>query len=261
MRILLLSVVFLASLSHAREGGGINTVPVPQLFSYPSGLVFPGLNGAAAINAAALPASGRATAVQAAFTPSLQSGDPMGIFGGIAMARKGLGLGLGIEHTSVSNLSTLGGFAGAGFAWDALSLGVGLRDSDLDGGFSPQVDVGLLVGEGKDRRGVAFGAVFYNLNTTAVLGAGIGYRGGKKYHLEANVVLPPFSDMDGNYTITAAATINAGIFGLFFRTSYFTQPSDFSHTVGALAWISQRFNLIAQFTTNRTATVGATVLF
>lgn len=243
--------------AHAKTGY-VHEMPTARIAPAPVGLVFPGFNVAAGVNPAALATMESATAFQAAVTPPLQSGDPFGLFGSIASSIKSFGIGLGVDHYSGGGASSTGLFAGGGVQFRSLSFGFGLRDNDIGSSFSPGIDLGLLIG--RQKAGLSGGAVFYDVNHAAQLGVGLGYDMDKKLLVEGNVVFPPFNGSGGGYTLTGSATIYVSDVGLYFRSSYFTAPKTTSHTLGLLAWITRSVNLIFQFTTDRTITLGATFL-
>jgi len=245
----------------AKASSSVLPLPTATVFPNAVGILFPGFNVAAGVNPAALPLAGKVVAVQAGFTPPLQAGDPNAIFGGLAVAKKGLGVGLGYLRGQSSSEITQGVFGGVGFSFENVSFGLGLRDSNVSGGFSPNVDIGFIVGNQKSGKGVSFGGVFYNLDSLAQLALGIGYGSVKKYSIEATVLIPPFDFLDSGYVFTASANLRAELLGIYFRTSYATISDHFSHTIGLAAWVSEQFNLFAQFTTTRTLTLGATVVF
>ncbi len=242
----------------------VNPLPTAFIFpAYANPILYPGFNIAAGVNPAALPLAQKTTAFQAAYTPALESGYPNDFFGGLAVSKRSLGIGLGYIRNQTSyagqTTTTQSVFGGFGFSVDQVSLGVGLRDTYLANGFSPNVDIGLVVGDQKNARAVSFGAVFYNMDSLPQLDIGIGYGSIKKYTLEANILLPPFRYLDSGYVFTVAASLRAEILGLYFHTSYATNYKTFSHTVGIFAWLSDHVNVFAQFITSRTLSVGLSV--
>lgn len=250
------------SLSWAASSTAIT--PLPTAFPFPNavnGIIFPGFNLAGGVNPAALPLAGKAGSLQLAYGPALRQGDNNHAFGGLAIAKKGIGIGLGYHRNDGPYGMSQGVFGGAGFSIDQVAFGVGVRDTYLQGGFHPNVDIGILVGDQKTTRSVSFGGVFYNLDNLPQMAIGIGYGSVKKYTLEANVLLPPFDYMDNGYFFTVAASLRAEFLGLYFRTSYGTSYSNFSHTVGLMAWVAERFSLFAQFITSRTLSAGFNVVW
>lgn len=239
----------------------LNTTPVGEGFSYPSGMVFPGLNGAPLVNAAALTPLEKVTAIQGAFSATTNSADGTGAFGGLVLASPRAGIAVGVQRSELAGNSSLGGFAGLGASFEPMSIGFSLTDSDLDTGFSPKVDLGILVGEGRNRAGIAVGAVLYDVASAKRLGLGIGYRSPKNYHLEANAIMPNFPNSDSNYSLSLAGTIYSGAFGLVLRSQYATLSKTFTHTLGGVLWLGSYFNLIAQYSSPRKGTLGATLLF
>lgn len=239
-----------------------NPLPSAMIFPSPVGILFPGFNVAAGVNPAALPLPGKANSVQLAYTPSLRRGDDSSVFAGAAIAKKGLGVGLGYQRTQTSSTKIQGIFGGVGFAMDSMSFGLGLRDSQVDGGFSPNVDIGFIVGNQKNGKGVSFGGVFYNLDHYPQMALGIGYGNVKRYNLEANILMPPFDYLGtGYYIFTLSATLRAEFLSLYFRSSYPTRTDNFTHTLGIAAQVMQNLNVFAQFTPSRTLTFGASAIW
>jgi hypothetical protein len=172
----------------------------------------------------------------------------------MALAAKKFGFGFGYDGFLRSGNDRHGLFMGGGYDLGNFSLGLGLRDGDLNGGFSPDVDLGLRIGKNK---GLAFAAVLYNIDRDTELDVGLGYSGGKQYNLEVNVLLPPFRRWSAGYVITASATVFAGnSAGFHFRSSYWTVGSTFEHTIGATLFVTRKVALVAQYTTSRTFTAA-----
>jgi hypothetical protein len=239
-----------------KDAGMVSPFEASRIFPRPTGILYPGLPEAAGVNPAALAMGKKITAIQGAYTPSLQSGDPQEFFAALGSSQQNVGFGFGYDGVKPSGGSMRNGiFAGAGVALPSVSFGVDLRDPDLSGGFSPDVDLGLKVGRDE---GLSFGAVLYQLNSPAQLNVGIGYAK-KSFNLEGNVLLPPFSGGGNGYTLTGALTVFASnLVSLHFRTSYFTAGKSFSTTVGASVGISSSASLLAQYTTDRTLTAALT---
>lgn len=253
------SIVFfltLASVGWAKGGTVSHPIPAGQPFPTPTGILFPSITSAGGTNAAALPLAGKLTAVQAGYSKGTSS-DPEQYLASVAATSKNFGLNLGYLGTKVGGSQVNGGFVGAGFFLQPVAMGINLRDDDVNGGASPSVDLGLIANEQKN---FTFGFVVYNLNTAAQLNAGIGFGGGKKYNMELNVLLPPFSNSNGTTAVTAAGTIYAGeSVGISFRTTYFSQSKTYEHCFGVAGWLTETLSLFAQFTTPRTWTGGLTL--
>jgi len=232
-------------------------LPTAQAFPTTGGILFPGLDVAAGVNSAALPLLGKATAFQVAVSPPLQTGDPLGGFAGLATSNKKFGLGAGyLGSKNPGSSITHGIFVGGGYDLDPVALGVQIRDLNIQSGVNPGVDLGMILGSG---HGTEFGVVLYDVNTSARMDLGVGFAD-KRYNVEANLLLPRFSNFNSDYVLTAAATVNASIFAMYFRVSYFTQPNFWEETFGGLAWISPKWNVLVQLTTSRTLTAGLTFL-
>ena len=243
------------------ETGSAQVAPfqLGSVFPDPSGILFPGLATAAAINPAALGNAGKATAIQVALTPSLRSGDDNEYFASFATAKKGFGFGFGIDGATKGGGSfTNGGFVGMGFNLERIALGLAVRDANFSDSVSPSVDVGALFGESQ---GLKLGFVFYHLENSPQLDLGIGWGAGKKYNLEANVLLPPFSSFSGG---SLGMSLGANIFiqplSFLFRTTYYTRSNNYVHTLGVGVWLNQMFNLGVQFSSPRHWTFGLTLV-
>jgi len=237
-----------------------NALPVGTLYPTPVGILYPGFNIAAGVNAAALANGKKVTAAQASVSPALAEGDSYSYLASVANSTQRLGFGMGYVG-SIATEPTHGMFAGAGFNLGALSFGVGLRDYDLTGGFDPSVDIGTLLHIGSE---FSLGAVAYNADTDPQIAFGVGFGRPKKDNVEVNVLLPALSTnfTDGSeYIVTFAATVYSGAFGTGFRSSYYSSSSSFTHTLAGLLWLTADSNLILQLSTPRTLTVGYTYVF
>lgn len=255
----LLSLGFPAALAYG-EGAKSAVAPfqLGTVYPDPAGILFPGLATAAAINPAAL-GNAKGTAIQVALTPGLSSGDATDYFGSFATSKKGFGFGLGIDGTARGGGSfTNGGFVGMGFNLERVALGLSVQDADLSDSTSPSVNVGALFGEGQ---GLKFGFVFYHLENSPQLDLGVGWGAGKRYNLEANILLPPFSQFSGgSYGLSLGANIFIESLSFLFRTTYYTGPNSYVHTLGVGIWLNQMFNLGIQFNTPRHWTFGLTLV-
>lgn len=230
--------------------------PASRIFPQPVGILFPGPNAAAGVNPAALPAGDRFTALQAAISPATRSGDPSEYFGSVAVSSKNFGLGIGYDGFNQGGTLTNGMFAGAGYQIEGMSFGLGLRDADLGSNSGADVDLGLRVGQGK---GVTFGGVLYGVNRAeSQLDVGLGDIE-KNFNVEINALLPPFSSGDTGYAFTASAMVLVNPFWLYLRSTYFTGPEDFSHTVGLALNVSPAVNVAFEFSTPSLLTTAVTV--
>lgn len=249
-----------SNLAYAESSGGIgnltNPLPAGVIYPTPVAIVYPGFNIAAGVNAAALTSGKRATAGLLAAAPPLQSGDPTSYIASIATSSNRLGWSVGYLGSQATSGLSHGMFAGVGFSLAPLSFGVGLRDTDMSGGFNPNVDFGSKFELGKDW---AMAAVIYNLDQSPGASFGLGYSRRKKEAVEVNFLMPTFSSSD--YAVTVAATVYTGRFGTTFRTSYFLTSKTFSHTLGGLIWVTPNFNFLLQLTSPRTLTAGITYVF
>ncbi len=249
-----------SNFAYAESVGGVgnlsNPLPAGVIYPTPVAIVYPGFNIAAGVNAAALTAGKRATAGLLAAAPPLQSGDSISYLASIATSTNRLGWSIGYLGAQGSSGMSHGMFAGVGFSLAPFSFGVGLRDSDMSGGFNPNVDFGSRLEFGKDW---AMAAVVYNLDQTPGASLGLGYGRKKKESIEMNFLMPTFGSTD--YAVTIAATVYTGRFGTTFRTSYFLTSKAFSHTLGGLIWLTPSFNVLLQLTSPRTLTAGITYVF
>lgn len=241
------------------ENGGIgnltNPLPAGVIYPTPAGILYPGFNIAAGVNAAALATGKRSTAGQLTVAPPLQSGDATSYVASVATSTNRLGWSIGYLGSQGDEM-THGLFAGVGCILAPISFGVGLRDTDISGGFDPDVDFGTRVELGKD---FSLGAVVYNLNADPGVSAGIGFGRKKKENIEVNFLLPSLGGTD--YAATFAATVYSGRFGTTFRTTYFITSQTFSHTLGGLIWFTSSINMFVQLTSPRTLGAGLTYVF
>ena len=89
----------------------------------------------------------------------------------------------------------------------------------------PDADIGLNYGEGK---GLNFGFVMYHVNHASRMNLGVGFSGGKKYNIEADVMLPSFSNFShSNYRVTVSANIFVEFFSFYFQSAYYTHDKFF----------------------------------
>lgn len=261
MRLLLPILFCLAFVSESRaERGGnkVNPFGLATQYPDPAGILFPGIATAAGINPAALGFADKSTAIQLAYGPPVLSGESHRYFASFATAKKGVGFGAGINGNTVNGDVNNGAFLGMGFDFERVALGLTVREGNLSGPLAPSVDVGLLFGKGQ---GLRAGLVLYGLEEAQRLDLGIGYNGGKRYNLEANVLLPPFNSFSGgSFTLSLGANLFVEFMNFLFRTTYLTGSDTLIHTIGAGAWLNQKFNLGVQFTTRHEWTAGITLV-
>lgn len=261
MKYLLLTLAFVSALGFARGGTVISPLPTNHIFPVPGPILFPGYTTAAGNNPAALGAFGKGGGIQGSYSPT---GSNKEYFAGLTASSPKMGVNLGYIGDDLGGTMVNSVFAGAGFQIDPIAVGFGLRQFDLSGNFSPDVDLGLIAGEGAGKgQGLRFGFVIYNLNSPAQLDLGIGFSGGKKYNMEVNLLLPPFSGGNGGtYTVTVAGNIFAGeILGINFATSYTSNSSNYLHKLGLTLWPWDQVSFFAQFTTPSMWTGGAMIMF
>ncbi len=236
-----------------------NAMPIGIIYPTPVGILFPGFNIAAGVNAAALPNGKKGTAMEVAAAPALKSGDSNSGMASIATSSQNIGWSLGYTNTTTNGDMTHGLFSGVGFKLNNLQLGMALR-GNINNGFNPNVDAGMILHVSQDW---VVGAVAYNLNNTpqAALGVGIGHP--RKDNVEINVLTPAYgsSAVPATYLATFSATVYTGAFGTLFRTTYDTTGHDFTATLGALVWLGQDVNAGIELTTPRTLTFGITYVF
>lgn len=238
-------------------GGTDNTIPFQNHYTGLGGIVFPGFNTAAGVNAAALANGKKGTSIQVTGAPALQSGDNSTYTGSLATSSSRVGWGIGYNALqSSSGTLNHGMFAGVGFTLGPLSLGMGMRDAAIVSGFNPEVDFGATLVLGGDFHAAA---VVYDVATSHVVAAGVGYGRAKRENVELNVRAPVPGSAD--YTLTFAATFYAGPFGTHFRTSYLTSSRTYNHTLGGLLWLGDHLNVMIQLTTPRALGLGLTYIF
>lgn len=223
----------------------------------PGALIFPHFDSAALINASTL-VHNKGTAVQGLYSPPPSSGETHQYQLGVASASKKFGLGMGYTGYSDTQ-ATHGAFAGLGFLIETLSLGLSIRDPNVENDFDPDVDFGLDLAIDKS---VHLGVVLYNINRTPNVALGVGYVKENKYFLEANLGFQNVNNIDtSNYTLTLAAGVYAGIFGMGFQTNYYASSKDYDHILSGLIRPSDNLHFLVQFETPRRFRFGLTVVF
>jgi len=259
--VLLLLLFTFLGLNTAYGAGNFlgNALPVGLIYPTPVGILFPGFNIAAGVNAAALPNGKKGTALEIAAAPSLKSGDSTSGLVSIATSSQNIGWSLGYTNTTTDSTMTHGLYSGVGFKLGDVQLGMGLRGA-LSNGFTPSVDAGMIVHTSQT---LVLGAVGYNLDSAPQVAVGIGVGHAKKDNVELNVLTPPFGNSLAvkTYLVTFSATVYTGAFGTIFRSSYDTTAGSFSETLGALIWLGQDVNFALELTTPRTLTAGFTYVF
>lgn len=254
MRIILTLLVVITGTVQA--GSIENAFPMARYYPQPVGLLYPGFNVAAGVNAAALPSAGRDTAVQLAYSPG-STADAHEMFGSVAHSKGNIGFSAGYQGFLFNGAMNHGAFVGLGAEVSNFAFGLGLRDDDVGGGVNPMVDAGMII----NLKILDLGLVFYDLNGTARLGVGVGSKSGSRFNLEANVLLPPFSNLDSSYIFTLSAQLSVGIAIVHFRTSLHTGSGNLNHTVGLGAWVTKSVLLAVQYTTPDRLVGGVTISF
>jgi len=263
MKTLLSLAILVLGVGVARAENPITSaMPTGLVGPQPIGLVFPGFNIAAGVNASAL-AVEKATALQASFSPSTDGlGD--NIFGSFATSNKKIGLGGGYLGNRAGGTMTHSAFGGLAYRFEAVTLGAGVRSVGIGGTAVLQADASaMFTGQG----GISVGAVGYDLGGSQLVGIGAGVKSKKAYHIEANVLLPLKQTSSTGITAVVAGSMAASIFDIFFNVSYLYKsstyvqpypgnPSAFSYTFGAAAWMGHHFNLVLQYSTLPGTTLG-----
>lgn len=220
-------------------------LPVHNVFPTVQGILFPSMLTAAGVNPAALPQRGKSlTALGINYSPP-PNGQDHQYSVDIASGNKTMGLGGGYLGSLGDNPSN-GIFLGGGFKAASTSLGLGLRDTNINDGFVPQSDLGIIA-NGTD---LSYGVVLYHMESSPQLDFGIGLGKDKNYNFEINVLLPPMATAfreGAAYTLTAATTVYAGIFGLSFTSSYTTSPPEVSQAVSLLVWVFKNMAVTIQY--------------
>lgn len=249
--------LFLLPAANALAGSLISSMPVGRVHPLPGGILYPGFNTAAGRNPAAIPLTGKGSALQLAATPAFQSSDSTDLFGSVATTRGSFGFGAGYLGSSYNSQLTNGFFAGMGYNFDPASVGIAVRDFDVRSG-NTSVDVGFQF---ETKQEITLGAVLYDVNNTSRAAIGVGTKSGKRYNLEANVLLPPFNNMDGGYVGTLSASIFPGMIGFHFSTSYYTAAKSWDYVVGVGVFASDMIHIALQYATTRRATAAVTFIF
>lgn len=254
-----LSLLLLSTTLGASAFGGslVSSMPVARIFPNAGGILYPGFNSAAGVNPAAIPMTGKGTAIQVAATPSIQSGDTTELFGSVAHTSGALGFGAGYIGDFNSGQNVNSGFVGVGYNLDPLSVGVSVRDFDIKNGGGADIDAGFTF---ETKSEIAIGAVLYDINHNTQADLAVGTKSGKKYNIEADVLLPPFNSSWMGYAATLAASITPGMFGFHFGTTYYTAPKTWEYIVGVGCQINDTFQVVAQYATTRRATLALTIV-
>lgn len=211
-----------------------------------TGLLFPGFNVAGTINPAAL-TSERATALQVAFSPGISAGSTSSAYGSVATSNKKLAMSAGYSGANIGGPTlSHSAFAALGFKFGDVAFGLDVHNQN----FSPTanfVDIGFQYNaEGN----IVIGGSFYSLNSAAQLGLGIGYKAGRRYHLEANLILPPFNSFGAGYILLVGAGMNVSLFDVYFSVGYYLNPgaySTFYYLFGTAIWLGKSVNLFVQY--------------
>lgn len=232
-----------------------NPLPIGLIAPSPVGIVYPSFNSAAGVNPAALAIGKKLTSFQISGAPSLQSGDATAYGASLATTAKNTGWSLGYNGSSSTGTLTHGIYAGVGFKFDPISLGVGLRGT-LSSGFNPNVDAGLKFAVTQN---ITLAAVARSIDSTLQAGGGIGINNGKNNNVEISYLMP--ATAGGSALVNFGATVYSGDFGALFQSSYYLSTKTFTHTLGALYWLASNLNLTVQLTTPRTMMLGVTYTF
>lgn len=225
----------------------MSALPTHNVFPTPSGIIFPSLLTAAGVNPAALPQRGKtvkALGVNYSPPPSGTSDHQYSI--AFAGGDKGMGLGGGIIGQAGENFQN-GLYLGGGFRSESTSIGIGLRDGNVNDGFKPETDLGIIANGVSE---IAIGLVLYRLESAPQIDFGIGFGKDKSYNFEVNVLMPPVSTAfaaGAAYTITAATTVYAGRFGLSFTSSYTTTPAEVNQGVSLMIFLFKNIGLTLQY--------------
>lgn len=231
-------------------------LPTASFFPNENPIVFPGFNVAAGVNASAL-TNERGRSLQAGFSPAIAATDNMGFFGSFATHKGNSGFGLGyVGSLSPAQTANHSAFLGYAYQIKTVSLGLAVRDLNIiNGGLNIDLSTNVQVGN------MRIAAVLYHIDAATQVALGIGLKSSRTFTAELNVLTPSLNNLAGNYTLTAAATMNFGPVGFHLRTSYYTYWGSFNYTLGGYFWFSDKLNIFAQYTTSRTVWAGLTFTF
>jgi hypothetical protein len=237
------------------EARVISHFPIARFHPSPAPIIAPAFHMAGGINPAAIPTTGSNTAIGAAYRAGINAASDLATLS-IASSKRRFAWGAtyladftGAEH---------GGFVAAGAKFKAFSVGLGVRDTTLNSGFNPNVDVGFVFSP----KGFDIGLVGYDLDSSPRVAFGVGTNSGSRLNLEANVLLPSMNNLDGNYTISIFAQMRVKkILMLFFGSSYQTLFSNFIHILGVGVDVAKSLAFTIQYTNEETATAGVTISF
>jgi hypothetical protein len=231
----------------------------------PAGLLFPAFPLAGYVNPSIMPLE-KGTGFMGAFTLSdSQYGSSSGI-AGLSHSKKDKAFGFGYLGSFPSSGSTAtqahGAFLGGGIKMENVSVGVSANDSDLTTGLNPLFDLAITA----KLTNALVGAVVRQINSGAAPSVGIGY-GTAKYSLEFDAILPAFSQIgtsNGTYSFGISGAIYGGFtvaFSTFYSTSFTQSGGSFLHSLWVQVWVSDTINLMAQFQSSQTITIGASIYF
>lgn len=231
----------------------------------PAGLLFPAFPLAGYVNPSILPLE-KGTGFLGAWTFADSQYGSSDAVAGFSHSKKDRAIGLGylgsLPASGSFSTQTHGAFLGGGIKMENVSVGVGATDADLTTGLDPLIDIAITA----KLTNALVGAVVRSVNGAAAPSIGIGY-GTSRYSLEADVILPAFSQIgstNGNYSFGISGAIYGGFtvaFSTFYTTSFSASGGSFVHSLWTQVWVSDTINLMAQFQSTQTVTVGASFYF
>ena len=252
-------LILLGALLFCYSSGVLAKRKMPR--TLPSGVVFPMFNQAAFINPATLPLASKARSIQLLYQPPETSDGRHFYQASFANNGKRFGLGLGYDGSTTKYADSLrhGGFVGAGYAFDMVAIGVGVREPNTEDSVDPFLDIAFNIGENAKGNGLNGSVILRDLNHDARMDIGIGYMKRNKYQLEANVLFPDFDDLTSNYTIAISAGVYAGIFGVSFGSQYHVGPETYSHFLAGSIQLGESLSVLVKFETPNQFTFGLTL--
>lgn len=233
-------------------------LPTHGVFPTPSGILFPSLFTAAGVNPAALPQKDKKVfGLGINYSPPIN--ETHEYTAALAYGDKTYGWGVGYTG-SLKNTASHGVYLGGGFRTKSTAIGLSFRDLDLRSG-RPSTDLGIIAGTDGD---VLLGLVLYHIDNSPQLDVGLGFGNQKNYNFEVNLLMPTISNLftaGNDYVITAATTVYASIFGLSFRTSYFTSSSKVTQSVSVMLQVSKTLSFTVQYESPNRPYYGMIFLF
>lgn len=232
-------------------------LPSSKIYPDVEGIIFPSVPIAVGANPASLGLQRKYSSLDLALSSKLNSADDYFYVLSSAFCFKNFGLSLGTYgNTSGQQKSLMAGF---GFSIESFSLGLSLRKYDVSSGFSPNVDLGFIF----LLKDFLLALSIYNVESSSSPSVSIGFDG-KRFNIEGGLKLPTFSDIgkaNSNYQLLISANVFIAMLQIHFGSLYSLLWHDFSHSVGLGINFIDGLNLITQYSTTKSWTIGLNLSF